>query len=64
MSKDFLSSVLGQIIVSNLTNVLKIRHKQYSTLWNQKKKNQMQYYYSRLPVEMQLGNSSSKARIG
>ena len=28
------------------------------------KKNQMQYYYSRLPVEMQLGNSSSKGRIG
>ena len=27
------------------------------------KKNQMQYYYSSLPVEMHLGNPSSKARI-
>ena len=51
MSKDFLSSVLGQIIVSNLTNATR-------------NKNRMQYYYSSLLVEMQLGNPSSKARIG
>ena len=53
---DFLNSLLGQIIVSNLTNVRKVTQKQCSTLrtWNQKKKRQMQYNYSSSPVEMQL----------
>ena len=55
MSKDFSNSVLGQIIVSNLVNdgINNVR------LYETRKKNQMQYYYSSLPVEMQLGNPSS-----
>ena len=56
MSQDFLSSILGQIIVANLTNVRKVTAQTKPDFMKPEKKNkhQMQYNYSSLPVEMQF----------
>ena len=58
MSQDFLSSVLGQIIVANLTNVRKVTAQTKTDFMKPEKKktnkHQMQYNYSSLPVEMQF----------